>query len=131
MSRSRRTMRSPSTMTLKFTGSLRAGCWGPIGSSTSGMLLTSGGWRLPVLAQRVLPLRPPLVQEEAAGVREAFELDPEEVVALPLVQARDGEEGRDRGDRRRRLRHRSMQRDHDATRPAQVVHDLEIRAEVQ
>ena len=36
-------MISPSAMTLKFTGSLSAGCCGPIGTRTSGIYVSSFG----------------------------------------------------------------------------------------
>src|SRR3990170_1212884 len=103
MSRSSRTIRSPSTTTLKFTGSFSAGCWGPISSSTSGMLHRLRGGGFPILPQGILALRPALVEHEAAEVGVADELDAEQVVDLPLVQGGGGEDVRHRGDPRRLL----------------------------
>src|SRR4030065_657585 len=96
MSRSSRTIRSPSTITRKFTGSFRAGCWGPISSSISGMLHTPRPGGLPVLPERVLSLRPILVQEQGARVLQSVELDPEKVVDLALVNPRHREQVRAR-----------------------------------
>src|SRR3990170_2170545 len=124
MFRSSRTIRSPSTTTLKLTGSLRAGCCGPIVISTSGIRLASPRLRLPVLPERVLPLRPVLVEHEAPRVRVSLELDAEEVADFPFVQVRGREEVRDGRDLRARPRERRVDGD-DAATAAHVVHHLD------
>src|SRR3990170_4512842 len=105
MFRSSRTIRSPSTTTLKLTGSLRAGCCGPIVISTSGIRLASPRLRLPVLPERVLPLRPVLVEHEAPRVRvAASELVPEDPDDL-LRRLRDDVEDEPAEPRAGRVRH--------------------------
>src|SRR3990172_3282404 len=124
MSRSRRTMRSPSTRTRKLTGSLSAGCCGPMGNSTSGMpaLLAR---RFPILPQRVFPLGPSLVEEQRARVGVTFERDPQEVMNFPLVEVRGGEDARDRWDVRCLPREGGANREYGPATGGQVVDDLE------
>src|SRR3972149_5030815 len=124
MSRSRRTMRSPSTRTRKLTGSLSAGCCGPMGNSTSGMpaLLAR---RFPILPQRVFPLGPSLVEEQRSRVGVTFERDPQEVMNFPLVEVRGGEDARDRWDVRCLPRQGGGNRESGPATGGQVVDDLE------
>src|SRR3972149_5805055 len=124
MSRSRRTMRSPSTRTRKLTGSLSAGCCGPMGNSTSVMpaLLAR---RFPILPQRVFPLGPSLVEEQRARVGVTFERDPQEVMNFPLVEVRGGEDARDRWDVRCLPWQGGANREYGPSTGGQVVDDLE------
>src|SRR3972149_4214959 len=124
MSRSRRTMRSPSTRTRKLTGSLSAGCCGPMGNSTSGMpaLLAR---RLPVLPQRVFPLGPSLVEEQRSRVGVTFERDPQEVMNFPLVEVRGGGGARGQWGGRCPPRQGGANREYGPATGRHVVDDLE------
>src|SRR3972149_189282 len=124
MSRSSRTIRSPSTTTRKLTGSLSAGCCGPMGSSTSGMLALLGR-RLPILPQRVFPLRPALVEEEGPRVRVALERDAQQVVDFPFVEVCGREDVRDRRDARSVPRQGGANREHGPAEGGEVVDDIE------
>src|SRR5208283_2158667 len=130
---------SPRRSTMKLSGSLRAGCWGPIGTVTtlSLSLIDRGsflkcrfGFRFPILQKRVIPFRPILWKRVADTRAQAVNAGAKQVHELALIDISPREV---RGDRLYRpvLGAAGFQVGHDAAVFRKVIDESEVCAKVQ